>query len=65
LLSIPLALQLLWAVSGLILTVISTFLQPAMLLPQTSGTVAVQTIDTTFQWGRAIYPLVWGGAMPQ
>ncbi len=60
-LSISLPLQLLWAVSGLILTVISTFLQPAILIPQTSGTVALQTIDTTFQVGAVLFTACMGG----
>ncbi len=52
---------MLWAVSGLILTVISTFLQPAMLLPQPSGAVTIQTIDTTFQVGAVLFTACMGG----
>jgi biotin transport system substrate-specific component len=32
-----------------------------MLLPQTSGTVAVQTIDTTFQVGAVLFTACMGG----
>jgi biotin transport system substrate-specific component len=52
---------MLWAVSGLILTVISTFIQPAILIPQLSGTVVIQPIDTTLQVGAVLFTACMGG----
>lgn len=58
---IPLSLQMLWAVSGLILTVISTFLQPAIFMPVSWGEVTIKSIDASLQVGAVLFTACVGG----
>jgi biotin transport system substrate-specific component len=52
---------MLWAVSGLILTVISTFLQPYIFTPVSWSEVSLKSIDASFQVGAVLFTACVGG----
>ncbi|MFN3927379.1 MAG: biotin transporter BioY [Pseudanabaenaceae cyanobacterium] len=55
------SLQVLWAVSGLILTVIATFWQTALLIPTSWHDFALQPLPTTWQVGAVLFIGCVGG----
>ena len=58
----PKTLQLMWALSGLLLTIASTFIQPALLLPSLAGNnVAIESISVTMQIGAVLLTGCLGG----
>ena len=60
----PKPLQLMWALTGLLLTIASTFIQPSMLLPSltTQGNnVAIESISVTMQIGAVLLTGCLGG----
>jgi biotin transport system substrate-specific component len=61
---VPKPLQLMWALSGLFLTIASTFIQPSMLLPSLAGegnNVAIASISVTMQIGAVLLTGCLGG----
>lgn len=60
----PKTLQLMWALSGLLLTIASTFIQPSVILPSlTNGEnkVAIESISVTMQIGAVLLTGCLGG----
>ncbi|MCL1492837.1 MAG: biotin transporter BioY [Pseudanabaena sp. Salubria-1] len=60
----PKPLQLMWALSGLLLTIASTFIQPSMLLPSLAvqgNNVAIESISVTMQIGAVLLTGCLGG----
>ncbi len=60
----PKPLQLMWALSGLLLTIASTFIQPSMILPSLTGqgnNVAISSISVTMQIGAVLLTGCLGG----
>ncbi len=60
----PRPLQLMWALSGLLLTIASTFIQPSMLLPSLTGqgnNIAIESISVTMQIGAVLLTGCLGG----
>ncbi|MFN9536481.1 MAG: biotin transporter BioY, partial [Pseudanabaena sp.] len=60
----PKPLQLMWALSGLLLTIASTFIQPSMLLPSLTvqgNNVAIESISVTMQIGAVLLTGCLGG----
>ncbi len=61
---VPKPLQLMWALSGLLLTIASTFIQPSMLLPSLTGqgnNIAIESISVTMQIGAVLLTGCLGG----
>jgi len=61
---VPKPLQLMWALSGLLLTIASTFIQPSMILPSLTGqgnNVAISSISVTMQIGAVLLTGCLGG----
>ena len=61
----PKPLQLMWALSGLLLTIASTFIQPSILLPSLTGqanNMAIESISVTMQIGAVLLTGCLGGA---
>ena len=60
----PKPLQLMWALSGLFLTIASTFIQPSLLLPTITGennNIAIKSISVTMQIGAVLLTGCLGG----
>lgn len=60
----PKPLQLMWALSGLLLTIASTFIQPSLLLPSVSSqenNIAIASISVTMQIGAVLLTGCLGG----
>jgi biotin transport system substrate-specific component len=60
---VPTFIELMWAVTGLLLTIGSTFLQPAILLPPGlgAGSAVIQPIGATMQIGAVLLTGCLGG----
>jgi biotin transport system substrate-specific component len=61
---VPTPLEIMWAVTGLLLTIGSTFLQPSVVIPSLSGqgeAVLVQQIGVTLQIGAVLLTGCLGG----
>ncbi len=61
--SVPTFIELMWAVTGLLLTIGSTFLQPAILLPPglSGDSAVIQPIGATMQIGAVLLTGCLGG----
>ncbi len=60
----PKTLQLMWALSGLLLTIASTFIRPSILLPSLTGqgdNVAIESISVTMQISAVLLTGCLGG----
>ncbi|NUN64608.1 biotin transporter BioY [Pseudanabaena biceps] len=60
----PKPLQLMWALSGLLLTIASTFIRPSLLLPSLNdqgSNVAIESVSVTMQIGAVLLTGCLGG----
>lgn len=61
---VPKPLQLMWALSGLLLTIASTFIRPSLLLPSLNdqgSNVAIESLSVTMQIGAVLLTGCLGG----